>query len=145
MLLKQTLMEDMKQAMREGNALKRDTVRTIMSEVKNFEIDNGQQDDAGVQKIVAKLVKQFQDALGDFKTAQREDLISETQTKLDILQAYLPQQMSETELQAIVAEVIAAAPAKVMGPIIGLVMKRVAGQADGGRVSTAVKAALAQN
>jgi len=94
MLLKQTLMEDMKQAMREGNALKRDTVRTIMSEVKNFEIDNGQQDDAGVQKIVAKLVKQFQDALGDFKTAQREDLISETQTKLDILQAYLPQQMS---------------------------------------------------
>ena len=142
MSLKLTLIEDMKQAMRSGAALKRDTVRTVMSEVKNFEIDNGEQDDAGVQKIILKLVKQFQDAMNDFVKANREDLILETQQKLDILQAYLPQQMTELELQKIVAEVVAAAPVKAMGPIIGQVVKRVAGQADGSRISAAVKIAL---
>lgn len=142
MSLKLTLVEDMKQAMRSGAALKRDTVRTVMSEVKNFEIDNGEQDDAGVQKIILKLVKQFQDAMNDFVKANREDLILETQQKLDILQAYLPQQMTELELQKIVAEVVAAAPVKAMGPIIGQVVKRVAGQADGSRISAAVKIAL---
>jgi uncharacterized protein YqeY len=144
MSLKATLMEDMKAAMRAGDALKRDTVRGVMSEVKNFEIDNGEQDDAGVQKIITRLVKQFQDAMGDFTRGGRADLVAETQTKLDILQAYLPKQMSDKELTAIVTEVVAAAPVKAMGPIIGQVMKRVAGLADGGRVSAAVKAALAQ-
>jgi uncharacterized protein YqeY len=144
MSLKQTLMEDMKIAMRSGDALKRDTVRGVMSEVKNFEIDNGEQDDAGVQKIITKLVKQFQDAMADFTRGGRADLMAETQTKLDILQAYLPKQMSDDELNQIVADVVAAAPVKSMGPVIGQVMKKVAGLADGGRVSAAVKKALAE-
>lgn len=142
MPLKQTLMEDMKQAMRDRNAAKLGTVRMVISELKNFEIDNGEQDDAGIQKVIGRLVKQWQDALNDFKTAGREDLIAETQDKLDVLAAYMPKQMSEEELQKIVAEVVAASPVKAMGPIIGQVMKRVAGQADGGRISAAVKAAL---
>lgn len=144
MSLKQTLMEDMKIAMRSGDALKRDTVRGVMSEVKNFEIDNGEQDDAGVQKIITKLVKQFQDAMADFTRGGREDLMAETQTKLDILQAYLPKQMSDDELNQIVADVVAASSVKSMGPVIGQVMKKVAGLADGGRVSAAVKKALAE-
>jgi len=144
MSLKITLMEDMKAAMRSGEALKRDTVRTIMSEVKNFEIDNGEQDDSGVQKIISKLVKQFQDALGDFKTAGREDLISETQDKLAILEAYLPTQMSDESLKNMVAEIVAAAPVKAMGPIIGQVVKKAAGLADGGRISAAVRSALVE-
>lgn len=142
MSLKQTLTEDMKQAMRDHNSAKLGTVRMVLSELKNFEIDNGEQDDAGVQKVVSKLVKQYQDALNDFKTAGREDLIAETQDKLKTLEAYLPQQMSDADLQKIVDEVVAAAPVKTMGPLIGQVMKRVAGQADGGRISAAVKAAL---
>ena len=142
MSLKQALIEDMKQAMRDHNSAKLGTVRMVLSELKNFEIDNGEQDDAGVQKVVSKLVKQYQDALNDFKTAGREDLIAETQDKLKTLEAYLPHQMSDADLQKIVDEVVAAAPVKAMGPLIGQVMKRVAGQADGGRISAAVKAAL---
>lgn len=142
MPLKQTLMEDMKQAMRAHDTLKLGTVRLVISELKNFEIDNGEQDDAGVQKVIGRLMKQWQDALNDFKTAGREDLITETQDKLKVLEAYMPQQMSDEALKAIVDEVVAASPVKTMGPIIGQVMKKVAGQADGGRVSAAVKAAL---
>ena len=142
MSLKQTLMEEMKQAMKAHDSMKLNTVRLVISELKNFEIDNGEQDDAGVQKIISKLMKQWQDALTDFKTAGREDLITETEEKLAVLQNYLPTQMSEAELETIVKEVVAAAPVKTMGPVIGQVMQRVAGQADGGRVSAAVKAAL---
>jgi hypothetical protein len=144
MSLKLDLREDMKQAMKAHDALKLDTVRSVISEVRNFEIDNGEQDDAGVQKIIAKLVKQWQDAIVDFKAADRTDLITETESKLQILKAYLPEQLSDEKLQAIVQEVVAAAPVKTMGPIIGQVMQRVAGQVDGGRVSAAVKAALAE-
>jgi uncharacterized protein len=142
MTLKETLMENMKQAMRDHDSLKLNTVRQVISELKNFEIDNGVQDDAGVQKIITKLLKQYQDGLNDFKTAGRTDLIEETEAKLAVLSAYLPQQLSEDELQAIVAEVVAAAPVKAMGPLIGQVMKRVGNKADGGRVSAAVKAAI---
>jgi uncharacterized protein YqeY len=142
MTLKETLMENMKQAMRDHDSLKLNTVRQVISELKNFEIDNGVQDDAGVQKIITKLLKQYQDGLNDFKTAGRTDLIEETEEKLAVLSAYLPQQLSEDELQAIVAEVVAAAPVKAMGPLIGQVMKRVGNKADGGRVSAAVKAAI---
>lgn len=144
MSLKLDLREAMKEAMKAHDSLKLDTVRSVISEVRNFEIDNGEQDDAGVQKIIAKLVKQWQDAMVDFKEAGRDDLISETESKLEVLKAYLPEQLSDEKLQAIVQEIVAAAPVKTMGPIIGQVMQRVAGQVDGGRVSAAVKAALAE-
>ncbi len=142
MTIKQTLMEDMKTAMRAHDSVKLNTIRMLISDVKNFEIDNGEQDDAGVQKIAAKLIKQWQDAMTDFVKAAREDLIAETQAKIDIMTAYLPQQLSDDQLKAVVDEVLAAAPVKSMGPVTGMVMKRVAGQADGSRVSAMVKAAL---
>lgn len=142
MTVKQTLVEDMKNAMRAHDSLKLNTVRLLLSELKNFEIDNGEQDDAGVQKIAARLIKQWQDAMADFVKANREDLISETKSKIDIITAYLPQQLSDEALKAIVDEVVAAATMKTIGPVTGMVMKRVAGQADGSRVAAMVKAAL---
>lgn len=144
MTIKQTLMEDMKQAMKAHDSLKLTTVRLLLSELKNFEIDNGEQDDAGVQKIAARLIKQWQDAMTDFVKADRQDLIDETKAKIEIISAYLPSQMSDEALAAVVDEVVAQSPVKTMGPIIGQVMKRVAGQADGGRVSAMVQAKLAQ-
>lgn len=144
MTIKQTLMEDMKQAMKAHDSLKLTTVRLLLSELKNFEIDNGEQDDAGVQKIAARLIKQWQDALTDFVKAKRQDLIDETQAKIEIISAYLPTQLSDEALATIVDEVIAQSTMKTIGPVVGQVMKRVAGQADGTRVSSIVRAKLDQ-
>lgn len=143
MTIKQTIMEDMKAAMKAHDSLKLNTVRLFLSELKNFEIDNGEQDDAGAQKIAARLIKQWQDALKDFEKGGREDLITETKAKMDIISVYLPKQLDDAALATIVDEVIAASPVKTIGPITGQVMKRVAGQADGGRVSAMVQAKLA--
>ncbi len=144
MTIKQTIMEDMKNAMRAHDSLRLNTIRLFLSELKNFEIDNGEQDDAGAQKIAARLIKQWQDAMTDFVKADRQDLITETKAKMEIITAYLPAQLDDAALAAIVTEVIANSPIKTIGPIMGQVMKRVAGQADSGRVSAMVQAQLAQ-
>lgn len=142
MTLKQQLTEDMKQAMRDRDSMKLNTVRFLLSEIKNFEIDNGEQDDAGVLKLVQKQVKQMKDAIAEFDKAGRSDLVEEENKKVAILETYLPQQMSDDQLAIIVDEVLAATDNKQMGPVMAEVMKRVAGQADGGRVSAMVRSKL---
>lgn len=142
MSLKDTLSNDMKQALRGKQADKLLTLRLLLSEIKNVEIDHGEQDDKGVQKIVTRMVKQWKEAEVDYKKGNRDDLVDEAQRRIKVLQAYLPVQMSDEELTAIVKEVTAASEDKTMGPIIGQVMKRVAGQADGGRVSQLVRELL---
>jgi len=143
MSLKDQLMEDMKNAMRARDALKLGAIRFLQAEVRNVEIDNGDQDDAGVQKIVARQIKQMKDAITDYKTGDRADLIADEEAKIKVLEAYVPKQLSDAELQAIVAAVVAATPGGNMGQLIGQVMKQVEGQADGGRVSALIKAQLA--
>lgn len=135
-------MEDMKQAMRDRNTVKLGVVRFLMSEIKNYEIDNGEQDDAGVTKLIQKQVKQMKDAISEFDKAGRTDLVEEESAKVAILETYLPQQMSDDELGKIVDDVLAATDNKQMGPVMAEVMKRVAGQADGGRVSAMVRSKL---
>lgn len=142
MNLQAQLMEDMKQAMRDKDMVKLGVIRFLRSEIKNFEIDNGEQDDAGVQKVIASQVKKLKDAVTDFKKAGREDLVAEEEAKIIYMESYLPQQISDEELEAIVTRVIAAADDKNMGKLIGAVMKEVAGQADGTRVSAAVRSKL---
>jgi uncharacterized protein len=142
MSLKTQLTEDMKTAMRAKDAFKLGVIRFLISDIRNFEIDNGEQDDAGVQKLVAKQVKQMKDAIAEFEKGERADLVTEEKQKIAILENYLPQQMSDEELAAIVDKVVSQAGTTNMGQVIGLVMKEVAGQADGGRVSALVKKAL---
>ncbi|HEX7018131.1 MAG TPA: GatB/YqeY domain-containing protein [Patescibacteria group bacterium] len=142
MPMKQQLMEDMKQAMRDRDTVKLGVVRFLMSEIKNYEIDNGEQDDAGVMKIIQKQVKQMKDAISEFEKAGRSDLVEEESQKVAILETYLPQQMSDDELAKIVDEVLTEAAHTQMGPVMAEVMKRVAGQADGGRVSAMVRSKL---
>lgn len=142
MTLKQQLTEDMKQAMRDRNMLKLGVIRFLLSEIKNFEIDNGEQDDAGVTKVIASQLKKSKDALNDFKNAGREDIVADEEAKILVMESYLPQQMSDSELEAIVTEVLASTEEKNMGKLIGMVMPKVAGKADGGRVSAMVKAKL---
>lgn len=142
MSLKQTITEDMKQAMRDRAMDKLTVLRTLISEIKNYEIDNGEQGDEGVIKVVAKSVKQIKESIAEYGKGGRQDLVDEEEAKLLVLEGYLPKQMSDEDLKAIVGEVIATADNKTMGPIIGMAMKKVAGKADGNRVSQMVRELL---
>jgi uncharacterized protein YqeY len=137
--IKSQLTEDMKQAMRDKDTDKLGTIRFLLSEIKNVEIDEGVQDDAGVQKIISRQIKQIRDARSDFERAGRTDLVEQEDAKLAVLEAYLPAQLSDNELEALVDEAIAESVDKNMGKIIGAVMQKAAGQADGGRVAAAVR------
>lgn len=142
MTLKEQLMEDMKNAMRAHETLKLDVVRMIRSEIKNFEIDNGEADDEKVQKIIKSMLKQQKDALVDFERAARQDLIDETNAKIEIFAGYLPTELSDSELEAVIAEALSSATVKDFGPLMGQVMKKVGSRADGGRVTAFLKKAL---
>jgi uncharacterized protein len=143
MTLKEQLMEDMKTAMRAREQVRLDTIRFMMSEIKNFEIDNGEQDDAGLQSLVAKQVKQMKDAMSEFERGNRMDLVEQEQVKVTILEGYLPKQLSNDEVLAIVQEVVASSDQKQMGPIMQQVRAKVGNQADGGTISMLVKQVLA--
>ena len=142
MTLQEQLMEDMKTAMKAGDKERLTIIRLVLSKIKNFEIDHGQADDAAVQKIIGTLVKQQLDALTDFKRAERQDLIDESQTQLEILQSYLPAQLDDQQLTAMIQEVLSEQESRDFGPVMKAVMAKVAGQADGSRVASLLKQAL---
>lgn len=145
MNLKAQLIEDMKQAMKSKDTVKLGVVRFLRSEIQNFEIDNGEQDDQGITKIIASQTKKMKDAVGEFKAAGREDLVAQEDAKIAIMEAYLPKQMSDEDLELIVSKVISQSDdpsQKNMGKLIGAVVKEVAGKADGGRISKMVKEKL---
>lgn len=140
--LKATLTEDMKNAMRAHDSVRLGVIRFILSELKNFEIDNGEQDDAGVQKVIAREIKKVKDAMIDFEKGGRMDLVEQEAEKVGMMEKYLPQQMSDEELATVVKNVVASAEKKDFGNIMKAVMAEVQGKADGGRVTPLVKAAL---
>lgn len=149
MNLKDQLVDDMKQAMKSKDTVKLGVIRFLRSEIKNFEIDNGEQDDKGVIKIITSQTKKIRDALTDFRSAGRDDLVSEEEAKVAILESYLPQQMSDEDLREIVSKIVDETEAregalgyKNIGKLIGAVVKAVDGKADGGRVSAMVKEKL---
>lgn len=142
MSLKTQLTDDMKQAMRDRAALKLNTIRYMMSEIKNYEIDHGEQDDAGIQTLIAKQIKQLKDAITEFAQGGREDLVTEENQKVAVLQAYLPEQLSEAELKTIIAQVVATTEPKSMGPVMQAVRAQVGSRADGGMIAQLVKAEL---
>ena len=141
MPFKQDLMQDMKEAMKAHDATRLSTIRFLLSAIKNAEIDKGSElTDAETQKIIAKQVKQMKDAIEQFKAGGREDLVTEEEAKIKILESYLPDQLSDEEL-ALVVEKVIAEPGEVHNPgqVIGRVMKQVVGRADGSRVSKIVR------
>lgn len=143
MSFSQQLIDDMKQAMKAGDKVKLSVIRFLRSEIKNYEIDHGEQDDAGIEKIVAKQVKQVKESITEYKKAGRDDLVSEEEPKLKILEEYLPEQMSDEELQVVIDEVLSTMDNPEIGPAIGQVMGKVQGKADGSKVSALVRQALA--
>lgn len=137
--LRSQLTEDMKNAMRAKDSMRLNTVRFIMSAVRNWEIDNGEPTDQDILKLIAKEVKQMKDANAEFSKGGREDLVEEENKKIAILEEYLPQQLSEAELEAAVKEVKAELGDADFGTTMRAVMAKVQGKADGAAVSAMVK------
>ena len=147
MSLKDQITEDMKTAMRAKDSERLGTIRLLQTAMKQKEVDERiTLDDAAIVAIVDKLIKQRKDSITAFEGAGRQDLADKEKSEMAVLQAYLPERMSEGEVaaavQAIVAELGAKGPGD-MGKVMGAVKTRLAGKADMGQVSAAVKAALA--
>ncbi len=147
MSLKDQITEDMKTAMRAKDSERLGTIRLLQAAMKQKEVDERiTLDDAAIVAIVDKLIKQRKDSITAFEGAGRQDLADKEKSEMAVLQAYLPERMSEGEVaaavQAIVAELGAKGPGD-MGKVMGAVKTRLAGKADMGQVSAAVKAALA--
>ena len=147
--LKERIDADLKDAMRSKNELKTSVVRMLKSAIKYKEVEPGASalDDAGIEKVIAGLIKQRRDSVDQFKAAGRDDLAQKEADEITILQAYLPQQLTADELRAEVAAAIAAVgakSAKEMGAVMKHLQPKVAGRAEGRLVSDEVKAQLAK-
>jgi uncharacterized protein len=147
--LKERIDADLKDAMRSKNELTLSVVRMLKSAVKYKEVEPGAEalDDAGVQKVIATLIKQRRDSIQQYKDAGRPELAQKEEQEIAVLQNYLPQQLSADELAALVQAAVAesgAQSAKDMGLVMKAVSPKVAGRAEGKAVSDAVKAALAK-
>ena len=147
-MVRQRLEEDLKSAMRSGDTVSRDAIRYILSAVKNAEIDaRGSATPADPEAALRRLGKQLTDAIEQYEAAGRQDLADREAAQLAVLKRYLPAELSDAELNAAVTAAIAetgAAGPKDMGRVMPVAIERVAGRADGRRVSAAVKTALAQ-
>ncbi len=147
MSLKEQITEDMKTAMRAKDSERLGTIRLLLAAVKQKEVDERVTvDDVMLVGIVDKLIKQRKDSISQFTAAGRQDLADKETAELKVLEVYLPQRLSEDEIKAEVAAIVAELGAKGpadMGKVMGAVKGKLAGQADMGLVSAAVKAALA--
>lgn len=146
MSLKDRLLEDMKMAMKDKNSIKKNTVQMVRSAVLQVEKDNKVTlDDDGIIEVIAKEVKKRRDSLPDFEKSGREDLVDALKAEINVLLEYLPQQLTEEELEIIVKNAIAdtgATSAKDIGKIMQAVMPQVKGRADGKLINQIVKKLL---
>lgn len=146
MSLKDRINEDMKAAMRAREAERLGAIRLLQAAIKQKEVDERiVADDAAVLAIIEKLIKQRKDSITQFTQAGRNDLAAKETAELDLLSAYLPQQMSDAELTAAVDAAIAesgASGAQAMGKVMAVLKPRIAGRADMGKASALVKQKL---
>jgi len=146
MSLKERIQEDMKSAMRSGEKEKLANIRLILSAVKQREVDERiVLDDTQVLAVIEKMVKQRKESIVQFEAGGRADLVAKESAELALLQAYLPEQLGEAELDALIAAAITATGAasiKDMGKVMAQVKAAAAGRADMGAVGARIKARL---
>ncbi len=146
MLLKEQLKSDLKDAMRAKEIVKRDAIRAINTMIKQIEVDQRiELDDTEIIKLIQKGIKQREEAIEQFKQANRDDLVANEQSQIDVFSLYLPKQLSDDELEAIVQEIInevGATSMKDMGKIMNPAKEKIGGAADGKRINEAVKKIL---
>jgi hypothetical protein len=147
MTLKAQITEDMKNAMRARDSARLSTIRLLLAAIKQREVDERiELADADVLAVVDKMIKQRRDSIAQFEAGHRPDLAAAERAEVEVLQAYLPAQLSEAEIDAAIAEAIAATGATGlagMGKVMGVLKPRLAGRADLGAVSAKIKARLA--
>jgi uncharacterized protein YqeY len=146
MSLKDRINEDMKAAMRAKDPARLSAIRMLLAAVKQKEVDERiVADDAVVTSIVEKLIKQRKDSIEQFKKAGRTDLVDKESAELALLAGYLPQQMTDAELEmaieAAIAEAAASGP-QAMGKVMALLKPRIAGRADMSKASALVRQKL---
>jgi uncharacterized protein len=144
--LKERISDDMKAAMRAGEKERLGTIRMLQAAIKQREVDERiTLDDTQVLAVVEKMLKQRKESIAQFEQGGRTDLADKERSEIAQLQAYLPEQLSDAEVDALIKAAIAstgAASVKDMGKVMGVVKAQAAGKADMGAVSARIKAAL---
>ena len=144
--LKARIQEDMKVAMRAADKDRLATIRLILAAIKQREVDERiQLDDTQVLAVLEKMVKQRRESIAQFQSGGRADLVAKENAELGVLAAYLPEQLSEQELDLLVNETIAATGAasiKDMGKVMNALKPRVQGRTDMGALGARIKARL---
>ncbi|HVP33600.1 MAG TPA: GatB/YqeY domain-containing protein [Steroidobacteraceae bacterium] len=146
MALKDRITDDMKTALKAGDKQRLGTIRLALAAIKQREVDERiTLDDAQVLAVLEKMIKQRREAITQFQTGGRADLVAKETAEIGVLQGYLPAQMSDAELDALIAQSIAASGAtsvKDMGKVMALVRPKAQGRADMGQVSARIKQKL---
>ena len=146
MALKERVTEDMKAAMRAGEKERLATVRLLLAAIKQREVDERiTLDDGQVLAVIEKMIKQRREAISQFESGGRSDLVAKETAEIGVLQAYLPTQLTAAELDALITEAIAATGAasiKDMGKVMGFVKPKAQGRADMGARSARIKQKL---
>ncbi len=144
--LKQRITEAMKAAMRARDKARLGAVRLALAEIKKVEVDERiSLDDSRITSILDKMVKQRRESIKQFETAGRTDLVAQEQQEINVIKEFLPEALSEEELDAIIKDALeksGASSMQDMGNLMGLVKPQVVGRADIGAVSQKIKAAL---
>jgi len=143
MTLKETFMEEMKNAMKEKDTMKKNVVTMVRSAIKQYEVDNRVElDDEGVLEIIIKEVKKRKDSLPEYEKSGRDDLIKNLTEEINYLSKYLPAQMSEEEVREVIKatiEEVGATSVRDMGKVMGSVIAKTKGRADGKIINAIVK------
>ena len=144
--LKQEITSAMKTAMKGGDKERLATIRLMLAAAKQVEIDERRDlSDADLLAILDKMVKQRRDSISQFKEAGRDDLVTQEESEMAVIQDFLPQPLSEAEIETLITAAIANADAKTMqdmGKVMGLLKPQLQGRADMGKVSGQIKAQL---
>ena len=146
MALKERVTEDMKTAMRAADKERLATVRLLLAAIKQREVDERiTLDDGQVLAVIEKMIKQRREAISQFESGGRSDLVAKETAEIGVLQAYLPTQLTAAELDALITEAIAATGAasiKDMGKVMGFVKPKAQGRTDMGALSARIKQKL---
>jgi uncharacterized protein YqeY len=146
MSLKERITDDMKAAMRSGEKERLGLIRMITSAIKQREVDERiTLDDSQVLSVLEKMIKQRKESLVQFQAGNRQDLVEKEAAEITLLQAYLPSQLSDTEIDVLINETVAATGAtsiKDMGKVMAIIKGKAQGRADMGKVGAKIKAKL---
>jgi uncharacterized protein len=144
--LKQQITDDMKAAMRAGDTKRRDAIRLLLAAIKQREVDERiELDDAAIVVVMEKMLKQRRDSITQYEAAHRHDLADAEKYEVSVLQAYMPQALSDIEVENMVTDAISATGAKGqedMGRVMAVLKSKLSGRADLGKVSALVRMKL---